>query len=85
MFSLFLCQLGDAFEDDQHGAIKSVRQYHGPNPLTLKCNSISFIITSNKSSLQSLCVLFTQYSYISRVLNKRIYMYLCMVYMLFEI
>lgn len=62
MFSLFVSQLGSAFEDDQHGTIKSVRQYHGPNPLTSKCNSISFIMTRRNSSLQSLCILSTLHS-----------------------
>lgn len=62
MFSLFVSQLGSAFEDDQHGTIKSVRQYHGPNPLTSKCNSISFIMTSQKGSWRSLCILSTLHS-----------------------
>lgn len=83
MFSLFLSQLGDAFEDDQHGAIKSVHQDHGLNPLTSKCNSISFIIISHKSSLQSFCVPFTYHSNVLLVLNRKV----CIkqVYTLFEI
>ena len=62
MFSLFVSQLGSAFEDDQHGTIKSVRQYHGPNPLTSKCNSISFIMTSHNGTLRSLCIVSTHRS-----------------------
>lgn len=62
MFSLFVSQLGNGFEDDQHGTIKSVCQYQGPNPLTSKCNSISFIMTSLNGSLQSLWILSAHHS-----------------------
>lgn len=72
MFSLFVSQLGNGFEDDQHGTIKSVRQYQGPNPLTSKCNSISFIMTS----IMVACKAYGYYPLIIQmllVLNRKVY------------